>query len=30
MNPTLSRLRDAINAHDPADKVALIAPEYRR
>ena len=29
MNHTLSRLRDAINAHDPAAMVALIAPGYR-
>ena len=29
MHPTISRLRDAINAHDPAAMVALLAPEYR-
>ena len=29
MHPTIARLRDAINAHDPDAMAALFAPEYR-
>lgn len=29
MNPTVARLRDAVNAHDPAGMAATMAPDYR-
>ena len=28
MNPTIERLRDAVNRHDPAGMAALMAPDY--
>jgi ketosteroid isomerase-like protein len=28
VHPTIERLRDAINAHDPSAMTALLAPEY--
>lgn len=29
MNPTIARLRDAVNAHDPHAMAATMAPDYR-
>jgi hypothetical protein len=29
MHPTIERLRDAVNAHDPSGMAALMAPDYR-
>ena len=29
MNPTIARLRDAMNAHDPEGMAAVMAPGYR-
>ena len=29
MNPTIERLRDAVNRHDPAGMAALFAPDYQ-